>query len=270
MFDTHDTLHQALTRSGIWHGLYTALMASTPQLAVRSNCDDAEHCGLEFFEQRARVHNAPISGSVTMSLTSGAIIVRADGYTGPRWHSALDRLASAAETGWTWQPDADHEPGQLDGVLHPSFNVTAETTIGRSGGHEDNAQAGLALIPGAPEACETAWTLAVTALGVLVTDEPTYRSPVLAEPPRPPTTRPPSAPSPPPLNSLMRTSTSAPLAMKILGGPTRQKAGLCVPCATSATPSSTSRAPGSPARGPGMSTAVAAATARTRWRCDLP
>lgn len=182
MFDTHDTLHQALTRSGIWHGLYTALMASTPQLAVRSNCDDAEHCGLEFFEQRARVHNAPISGSVTMSLTSGAIIVRADGYTGPRWHSALDRLASAAETGWTWQPDADHEPGQLDGVLHPSFNVTAETTIGRSGGHEDNAQAGLALIPGAPEACETAWTLAVTALGVLVTDEPTYRSPVLAEP----------------------------------------------------------------------------------------
>lgn len=182
MFDTHDTLHQALTRSGIWNGLYTALMASTPQLAVRSNCEDAEHCGLEFFEQRPRVHNAPISGSITINLTSGALIVRADGYAGPRWHAALDRLASAAATGWTWQPDADHKPGQLDGVLHPSPSVTAETTIGRSGRHEDNAQAGLALIPAAPEAYETAWTLAVTALGVLVTNEPTYRSTVLAEP----------------------------------------------------------------------------------------
>ncbi|MET8816683.1 hypothetical protein ABZW47_32405 [Streptomyces sp. NPDC004549] len=182
MFDTHDTLHQALTRSGIWNGLYTALMASTPQLAVRSKCDDAEHCGLEFFEQYARVGNAPISGSIIVNLSSGALIVRADGYTGPRWHAALDRLASEAATGWTWQPDADHKPGQLDGVLQPSPSVTAETTIARSGRHEDIAQAGLALVPAAPEACPTAWTLAVTALGVLVTNEPTYRSTVLAEP----------------------------------------------------------------------------------------
>ncbi|WP_318218966.1 hypothetical protein [Streptomyces sp. SCL15-6] len=182
MFDTHDALHQALTRTGIWNGLFTALMTSTPPLAVRSHCTDDDACGLAFFEQRPKIHNAPVTGSVTIEPKSGAILVRADGYTGPRWHAALDRLVPQPETAWSWQPDADYKPGRIDGILHLAPSITAETTLERSSRHEGNAHAGLVLFPATREACETAWILAVVVLGALVTHEPEYRSPVLTDP----------------------------------------------------------------------------------------
>lgn len=180
MFDTHDTLHQELTTAGIYSGLYAALMASNPALSVRTHEDQAT--GLVFFEQRPYMRNNPITGTITFTLDSGAIVLNANGYTGPRWHTALERLTTT--DAWSWQPAPApaHKPGTLDGVLQLGANVTAETRIGSSHHQGDIADAGLALIPADRAACESAWALGVAVLGVLVTDDPTYRSPLLPAP----------------------------------------------------------------------------------------
>ncbi|WP_327411237.1 hypothetical protein OG458_41615 (plasmid) [Streptomyces sp. NBC_01281] len=183
MFDNHDTLHQALSAAGIWNGLYTAFMAtSSPPLAIRAQCSDDGSCGLEFFEQRSHIHNAPVSGSVSIDLTNGEFIVRADGYAGHRWHSALDRLEASSQTNWSWKPDAGFKPGRIDGELRPYADVAAETTIDRSSRHDDNVLAGLGLLPDTRTACDRAWVLAVDVVGALVTGETSYRSPVVPEP----------------------------------------------------------------------------------------
>ncbi|WP_327391354.1 hypothetical protein OG728_38395 (plasmid) [Streptomyces microflavus] len=179
MFYTHHGLHHALTESGVWNGLYTALMASTPPLTVHSNCGTTE-CGLKYFEKDPRLPNAPVSGSITI-LASGAITVRTDGYTGPRSHSGPDRLASGAPKSWTWEPAANREPAHFCGVLHLGLDVTAEMTTQPSR-HAGRARASFSVIPETLGACTTAWALAVTALGVLVTNDPTYSSPVTAAP----------------------------------------------------------------------------------------
>ncbi|MGW3928721.1 hypothetical protein ACWECC_11525 [Streptomyces microflavus] len=178
MFTAHD-LHQALTASGTFNGLYTALLASTPPLSIRTHADQAT--GLAFFEQDRRVRNSPISGTITFNPDAGAILLCADGYTGPRWHTALERLATTAAA-WSWQPASDHKPGTIEGVLHLGANITAETRIGRSHHHSDVADAALALIPADRAASGPAWALAVAVLGALVTDDPAYRSPVLPAP----------------------------------------------------------------------------------------
>ncbi|MGC5264107.1 hypothetical protein ACPXCO_24115 [Streptomyces cyaneofuscatus] len=178
MFTTHD-LHQELTTSGTFNGLYTALMASKPPLCVRPHTDQVT--GLVFFEQTPRVRNSPISGTITFTPDSGAILLRAIGYTGPRWHTALERLATTTAA-WSWQPTTDHQPGTLEGALGLGASITAETRIGRSDHHDDVADAALALIPADRAASGGAWALAVTVLGVLVTDDPAYRSPVLPAP----------------------------------------------------------------------------------------
>jgi hypothetical protein len=180
VFDTHQTLHTALTTSGTFNGLYTALMASTPPLAVRTHADH-QVTGLEFSEPTARIRNSPISGSVTINPDSGAIVLQADGYPGPRWYAALERLATNTAP-WSWQPDPEHKPGALAGVLRLGAHLNAETAIDRSSHHADQARAGLALIPANRETCHTAWALAVTVLGALVTDDPAYRSTVLPAP----------------------------------------------------------------------------------------
>lgn len=179
MFTTHDTLHQALTATGTFNGLYAALMASKPALSVRTHEDQAT--GLVFFEQSPRLRNSPINGTITFNPDAGAILLHANGYTGPRWHTALERLATTTAA-WSWQPAPDHKPGTLDGVLQLGTNVTAETRIGSSHHHGDVADAGLALIPADRAACESAWALGVAVLGVLVADDPAYRSPVLPAP----------------------------------------------------------------------------------------
>ncbi|MET7490194.1 hypothetical protein [Streptomyces sp. NPDC005538] len=179
MFATHDTLHQELTTTGIYSGLYSALMASNPALSVRRHEDQAT--GLVFFEQSPYARNNSINGTITFTLDSGAIVLHANGYTGPRWHTALERLATTTEA-WSWQPAPAHKPGTLDGVLQLGTNVTAETRIGSSHHPGDIADAGLALIPADRAACESAWALGVAVLGVLVTDDPAYRSPLLPAP----------------------------------------------------------------------------------------
>ncbi|MFF7953922.1 hypothetical protein [Streptomyces griseorubiginosus] len=178
MFSAHDDLHQALTATGTFNGLYTALMASTPTLSVRKHPD--QPTGLLYFEQSPRIRNSPINGTITFGLESGAILLHANGYSGPQWHAALERLATTT-TAWVWQPAADHKPGTLEGILQLSANITAETCIG-SYQHQGDAAAGLALIPADRTACEPAWALAVVTLGVLVTNDPAYQSPVLPAP----------------------------------------------------------------------------------------
>ncbi|RNG12977.1 hypothetical protein [Streptomyces botrytidirepellens] len=180
MFTHYSTLHQALTATGTFNGLYTALMASTPPLSVRTHAD--QPTGLLFFEQSPRIRNSPINGTITFNAESGAILLCANGYSGPRWYTALERLATTTAA-WAWQPAHNHKPGTLEGVLQLGANVTAETCIGSSHHHGDAAaDAGLALLPADRAACESAWALAVAALGVLVTDDPAYRSPVLPAP----------------------------------------------------------------------------------------
>ncbi|MER5617665.1 hypothetical protein [Streptomyces sp. NPDC002215] len=178
MFTPND-LHHTLTASGTFNGLYTALMAAKPPLSMRTHADQAT--GLLFFEQDRRVRNSPISGTITFNPDNGAILLHAVGYTGPRWHTALERLATTTAA-WSWQPDPGHEPGTLDGVLHLGGSITAETRIGRSHHHSDIADAALALIPADRAASGPAWALAVGVLGALVTDDPAYRSPVLPAP----------------------------------------------------------------------------------------
>ncbi|MFF8431032.1 hypothetical protein ACF07Y_39045 [Streptomyces sp. NPDC016566] len=178
MFTAHDTLHQTLTATGTLSGLYAALMASTPPLSVRRHEDQTT--GLVFFEQSPRMRNSPIKGTITFNAESGAILMYANGYPGPRWHTALDRLATATAA-WTWKPAPDHKPGTLTGALQLGTNITVETCIGSS--HQgDAAVAGLELIPANRAACEPAWALAVAALGVLVTNDPAYSSPILSAP----------------------------------------------------------------------------------------
>ncbi|MEU5200401.1 hypothetical protein AB0G86_41235 [Streptomyces scabiei] len=179
MFTTDDTLRQALTATGTFNGLYTALMASKPALSVRTHGDQAS--GLAFFEQSPYMRNSPINGSITFTLDSGAIVLHANGYTGARWHTALERLATTTAA-WSWQPAPDHKPGTIGGFLQLGTNVTAETCIGSSHHQGDIADAGLALIPADRAACQSAWALGVAVLGVLVTDDPAYRSPVLPAP----------------------------------------------------------------------------------------
>ncbi|MFF9158283.1 hypothetical protein ACF1AB_39350 [Streptomyces sp. NPDC014846] len=177
MFTAHD-IQQTLTATGTLNGLYAALMASTPPLSVRRH--ENQTTGLVFFEQSPRMRNSPIKGTITFDADSGAILVHASGYPGPLWHTALERLATTT-VAWSWKPAPDHKPGTLKGALQLGANITAETLIGSSH-HGDAADAGLALIPANHAACEPAWALAVTALGVLVTNDPQYCSPVLATP----------------------------------------------------------------------------------------
>ncbi|MCQ1577238.1 hypothetical protein [Streptomyces parvus] len=176
MFTTHDTLHQELTTTGIYSGLYTALMASTPPLAVRTQANQTT--GLEFFEQSPRVRNGPIRGTITFNPDTGAIKMAADGYSGPRWHTALKRLTTPTTT-WAWQPATDHKPGTIEGLLYLGTEITAETYIGHSRHDSDTADAALTLTPVDRAVCHPTWALAVTVLGTLVTEDPTYRSPVL-------------------------------------------------------------------------------------------
>ncbi|MFI0813471.1 hypothetical protein [Streptomyces echinatus] len=178
MFTTHDALHQELTATGTLNGFYTALMVSAPPLAVRSHPD--QDTGLVFFEQSPRHRNSPIRGSITFNADSGAVVIAADGYTGPCWLTALERLTTPTAA-WSWQPASDHKPGTLEGILRLGPSVTAETCLGSSP-HGYAADAALALIPADREHCEPAWALAVAALGVLVTDDSAYRSPVLPAP----------------------------------------------------------------------------------------
>lgn len=180
MFDTPDALCQALTASGVFNGLYSTLMASAPPLAVHTH-PEPETTGLEFFERLPHVRNCPISGTITISPDSGTVLVNADGYDGPRWHTALERLATDTSP-WAWQPGPGHKPGLLAGVLRLGTHLTAETVINRSRRHTDLAHVSLALTPAGREACETAWSLAVTVLGTLVTGNPAYRSTVLPAP----------------------------------------------------------------------------------------
>ncbi|MFJ9580649.1 hypothetical protein ACIRQF_30200 [Streptomyces sp. NPDC101191] len=179
MFTTHDDLHQALTATGTFNGLYTALMASRPTLSFRKHAD--QPTGVVFFEESPRIRNSPINGTVTFDLESGGILLHANGYTGPQWHTALERLATTT-TAWAWEPALDRKPGTLKGVLQLSANITAETCVGGSHHQEDAADARLALTPADRTACEPAWALAVLTLGVLVTKDPAYRSPVLPAP----------------------------------------------------------------------------------------
>ncbi|MYS33676.1 hypothetical protein K388_06018 [Streptomyces sp. KhCrAH-43] len=178
MFTTHDALHQELTTTGALNGLYTALMVSAPPLAIRSHAD--QDTGLMFFEQSPRHRNSPISGSVTFNADSGAVIIAADGYSGHCWLKALERLTTPTAT-WSWHPAIEHKPGTLEGILRLGPSITAESRLGGSL-HGYSASAGLALIPADREHCEPAWALAVAALGVLVTEDPAYRSPVLPAP----------------------------------------------------------------------------------------
>ncbi|GAB1333387.1 hypothetical protein [Streptomyces sennicomposti] len=175
---TDDALHQDLTTTGTLNGFYSALMASEPPLAVRSHEDQGT--GLVFFEQSPRHRNSPIRGSITFNADAGAVIIAADGYTGPRWHTALERLTTPT-TAWLWQPASDHKPGTIEGTLRLGPSITAETRFGGSP-HGYAADAALALIPANREHCESAWALAVAAFGVLVTEDPGYRSPVLPAP----------------------------------------------------------------------------------------
>ncbi|MFH0246064.1 hypothetical protein ACGRHY_27440 [Streptomyces sp. HK10] len=178
MFTTHDALHQELTATGTFSGFYTALMASEPPLAIRSHTDS--EFGLVFFEQSPRHRNSPIRGSITFNTDSGAVIIAADGYNAPRWLTALERLTTPTAT-WSWQPASDHKLGTLEGVLRLGPSVTAETRLGGSPqGYA--ADAALAVIPADREHCEPVWALAVAAVGVLVTEDPAYRSPVLPAP----------------------------------------------------------------------------------------
>lgn len=183
MFDTHETLHNALTASGTFNGLTTALLASNPPLAIRAHIPHPtdQLTGIQFFEQYPRIRNSPISGSITINPANGAIVLRADGYPGPRWHAALERVTTDTNP-WSWQPAPDHKPGTLAGQLRLGAHLTAETTIDRSSHHTEAANAGLALIPAHREACDTAWALAVMVLGTLVTNDPAYRSSVLPAP----------------------------------------------------------------------------------------
>ncbi|MFB6984548.1 hypothetical protein [Streptomyces sp. NPDC056304] len=178
MFTTHDSLHQELTATGTHSGIYTALMASTPRLAVRRHEDQST--GLVFFEQSPRIRNTAINGTVTFTPESGAMLLCAKGYSGPRWYTALERLGTLAQ--WSWQPATEQEAGTIEGYLRLGVNVTAETRIGYLRPHDDSAHAALALIPADRDACRAAWSLAVAVLGVLVTDDPAYRSPVLPAP----------------------------------------------------------------------------------------
>lgn len=178
VFTTHDSLHQELTATGTHSGIYTALMASTPRLAVRRHEDQST--GLAFFEQSPRIRNTPISGTVTFTPESATILLCARGYSGPSWYTALERLGTLAQ--WSWQPATDQEAGTIEGELRLGANVTAQTRIGYARPHDDSAHAALALIPADRAACRTAWALAVAVLGVLVTDDPAYRSPVLPAP----------------------------------------------------------------------------------------
>ncbi|MCZ1011980.1 hypothetical protein [Streptomyces lydicus] len=184
MFETHESLHEALTTSGTFNGLYTALVASTPPLATRAhaNLHTGEHVtGLNLFEQHPHTRNSPISGSITINPKTGAITLRTDGYPGPRWHAAADRLTTDTNP-WSWQPAPEHKPGTLAGVLHLGAHITAETTIDRSSHHADTANTALTLTPAHREACDTAWALAVMVLGTLVTNDPAYSSTVLPTP----------------------------------------------------------------------------------------
>ncbi|MGZ2361471.1 hypothetical protein LRE75_33135 [Streptomyces sp. 372A] len=178
MFTTHDALHQELTTTGTFNGFYTALMVSAPPLSFRSHPDQGT--GLVFFEHSPRHRNSPIRGSITFNAESGAVIIAADGYSGPRWLTALERLTTPT-TAWAWQPASDHKLGTLEGTLRLGPSVTAETRLGGSSqGYA--ADAALALIPADRDHCEPAWALAVAALGVLVTEDPGYHSPVLLAP----------------------------------------------------------------------------------------
>lgn len=154
-------------------------MASTPPLAVRTQADQTT--GLEFFEQSPRVRNSPIRGTITFKPDSGAIIMAVDGYSGPRWHAALERLTTPTAA-WAWQPATDHKPGTIEGLLRLGVGITAETCIGRSGHDSGTADAALALIPADRAVCHPTWALAVAVLGSLVTEDPAYRSPVLLAP----------------------------------------------------------------------------------------
>jgi hypothetical protein len=93
VFTTHDTLHHALTTTGTFSGLYTALMASTPPLSVRTHAD--QPTGLMFFEQSPYMRNSPINDTITIDLESGAILMHANGYTGfagtPHWKASPPR-----------------------------------------------------------------------------------------------------------------------------------------------------------------------------------
>ncbi|MFF1678348.1 hypothetical protein ACFVYG_20200 [Streptomyces sp. NPDC058256] len=197
MFDTHETLHQALAASGTWNALYTALMASTPPLVVRAHepNHDGQVTGLRFFEHLPSHRQNSMSGRITISPDDGTITVFADGYAGPRWFAALERLgvitaptnttspASAALCGWSWQPADCEKPGALAGTVRLGPHIQAETFIDRSGGGpRTNTDAGLALIPADRETCGTAWALAVTVLGVLVTGDSAYLSTVMPAP----------------------------------------------------------------------------------------
>ncbi|GAA2720510.1 hypothetical protein [Streptomyces luteosporeus] len=82
-----------------------------------------------FFEQSPRYRNSPISGSVTFDADSGAVITAADGYSGPRWLTALERLTTSTAA-WSWCPAIDHKPSTLEGNLRLGPSITAESRLG--------------------------------------------------------------------------------------------------------------------------------------------
>ncbi|MFF8866260.1 hypothetical protein ACF08B_29890 [Streptomyces sp. NPDC015139] len=129
MFTAHD-IHQTLTATGTLNGVYAALMDSTPPLSVRRHEDQT--AGLVFFEQSPRMRNSPIKGTIIFDADSGAILVHASGYPGPRWHTALERLATTTAA-WSWKPTPDRKLGTLKGALQLGANITAETAEGRPG-----------------------------------------------------------------------------------------------------------------------------------------
>jgi hypothetical protein len=195
VFDTHDALHETLAASGIWNGLYTALLASKPPLAVRAHETNGEPqvTGLQFFEQQPYHRQTPIRGAITVNPDDGTIAIYAEGYTGPRWFTALERLGTvtapaptslpaSAAPGWAWQPADREKPGALTGTLQLGAHIVAETLVDHAGTPRINTNAAIALTPADRDACENTWALAVTVLGTLVTEDPDYQSTVLPAP----------------------------------------------------------------------------------------
>ncbi|OEJ23036.1 hypothetical protein AR457_38220 [Streptomyces agglomeratus] len=81
---------------------------------------------------------------------------------------------------WSWQPAHSQNPGTLAGQLHLGPHIKAQLLLEGSTSSTEHASAVIALIPAHPEACHTAWALAIMLLGTLVT--PTYRSTAMPAP----------------------------------------------------------------------------------------
>ncbi|MFF1678341.1 hypothetical protein ACFVYG_20165 [Streptomyces sp. NPDC058256] len=189
LFATREALDHELTASGTWHGLYTAVHASTPRLAARAHddIDGQAVAGLAFCGGR-RNHQLTTSGSVLITPDTGAIAVRA--YTVPeaRWFAALDHLgavradqndnppADCDAAAWTWRSGNRDKPGILLGHLRPATRTQAQTLIERDKTSADS-NAMLVLKPDSRAACPAAWLLAVGFFHVLATGAPASPQP---------------------------------------------------------------------------------------------